>query len=361
MFKLKSGNVVEKIKKMDRKQAYTLGAIVIVLFVALLTISSMMGDADDTSFDGLSTQQYDLAQMPFLNDESEAYLLASQYPDMKDNQASALYSPEEKAARQAQDAQDAEEEEEEEEEESTTSFGGGSRVTARDSSEGYGGRNYGGRNYRGRQGGGTKTEIKQLGSANAGRASGGGVNSTWGAPKGDFSPWKSQDKGKEITAPPQLKTNDAKKSLSQFAQASKAAAAFKEGKSGNAKRAMMGGEVKGSEAFGGQGVELDITKGLTLDTNAPISSPSMATPDLTDAESSINDKAKKAEEDKKKQEEQLSFWDKLWQGALQGLINGVVNFATSYLDRGLNNGDWHIGKAKSSSGGSDDKAKDVGD
>ena len=82
MFKLKPGNVFQKINKMDKKQAYTWGAIVVVCFVALLTLASFMGDADETSFDGFNTRGYDLAQMPFLNDEAEEYLLASKYPDM---------------------------------------------------------------------------------------------------------------------------------------------------------------------------------------------------------------------------------------------------------------------------------------
>ena len=98
MFKLKPGNVFQKINKMDKKQAYTWGAIVVVCFVALLTLASFMGDADETSFDGFNTRGYDLAQMPFLNDEAEEYLLASKYPDMQNNGSTMLYSSEEKEA-----------------------------------------------------------------------------------------------------------------------------------------------------------------------------------------------------------------------------------------------------------------------
>ena len=70
---------------MDRKQAYTLGAIVVVVFVALITMASFLGKADDSSFDGFNSRGYDLAQMPFVNDEAEEYLLASKYPDMQGN------------------------------------------------------------------------------------------------------------------------------------------------------------------------------------------------------------------------------------------------------------------------------------
>ena len=99
MFKLKPGNVFQKINKMDKKQAYTWGAIVIVCFIALITLASFMGDADDTSFDGLNTRGYDLAQMPFINDEAEEYLLASKYPDMQGNNSTMLYTSAEKEAR----------------------------------------------------------------------------------------------------------------------------------------------------------------------------------------------------------------------------------------------------------------------
>ena len=54
--KLKPGNVFQKINKMDRKQAYTWGAIIVVCFVALLTLASFMGDADESSFDGFNTR-----------------------------------------------------------------------------------------------------------------------------------------------------------------------------------------------------------------------------------------------------------------------------------------------------------------
>ena len=77
MFKLKPGNVFQKLNKMDKKQAYTWGAIVLVCFIALITLASFMGKADEASFEDFNTRGYDLAQMPFLNDEAEEYLLAS--------------------------------------------------------------------------------------------------------------------------------------------------------------------------------------------------------------------------------------------------------------------------------------------
>ena len=91
MFKLKPGNVFQKLNQMDRKQAYTLGAIVLVCFVALTTLASFMGNADESSFEDYNTRGYDLAQMPFLNDEAEEYLLASKYPDMQGNRKQAFH------------------------------------------------------------------------------------------------------------------------------------------------------------------------------------------------------------------------------------------------------------------------------
>ena len=46
MFKLKPGNVFQKLNTMDKKQAYTWGAIVVVCFIALITLASFLDDAD---------------------------------------------------------------------------------------------------------------------------------------------------------------------------------------------------------------------------------------------------------------------------------------------------------------------------
>ena len=175
MFKLKPGNVFQKINKMDRKQAYTLGAIVVVVFVALITMASFLGKADDSSFDGFNSRGYDLAQMPFVNDEAEEYLLASKYPDMQGNNSTMLYSSSEKEERQAEDAAQAEEE---------ASGDTSSDTASADSS--YSG--YSGRGYSGRGGARTPTQIGQLGSASMRGSGGSGISATWGAPKGDFSP-----------------------------------------------------------------------------------------------------------------------------------------------------------------------------
>lgn len=318
MFKLKTGNVIQKLNKMDRKQAYTLAAIVVVCFIALLSLASFLGGADDTSFDGMTTRGYDLAQMPFVNDEAESYLLASKYPDMQNNGSSLLYSPEEKEARQEEDAANAEEDEE--------STSGSSGREDSYSGGGYGGRGYGS----GRGGSGGSTTVGQLGQASVKGAGGSGMTGTFGAPRGDFSPYKSQDKGTEIA--PQLKNTDAKKALSQFAQTSRAAAGLKDGKGGNAKKALMGGNIKGSEAFTDKGVDLSKSGGLALDTNAPVTSA-----DLSNLEDKLDDAAKEAKEENDQIQEDM--WDRLREQLFSGMINMVLNLAgqaaSNLLDKAM--------------------------
>ena len=315
MFKLKPGNVFQKMNKMDRKQAYTLGAIVVVVFVALITMASFLGKADDSSFDGFNSRGYDLAQMPFVNDEAEEYLLASKYPDMQGNNSTMLYSSSEKEERQAEDAAQAAEEE--------ASTDTAAESSSADSS--YSG--YSGRGYSGRGGARTPTQIGQLGSASMRSTGGSGISATWGAPKGDFSPYKSQDKGTET--PLQLKNTDAKKALSQFARGSAAAAGLKDGKSINAKRALMGAGIKGSEAFSETGgVDLSKAGGLNLDTNAPVSSA-----DLSNLDKKIDDASQRGKDEKKKEEEKFgnSLANDLW----KQVLTKVVDIGMQQLSQGI--------------------------
>ena len=314
MFKLKPGNVFQKINKMDRKQAYTLGAIVVVVFVALITMASFLGKADDSSFDGFNSRGYDLAQMPFVNDEAEEYLLASKYPDMQGNNSTMLYSSSEKEERQAEDAAQAEEE---------ASGDTSSDTASADSS--YSG--YSGRGYSGRGGARTPTQIGQLGSASMRGSGGSGISATWGAPKGDFSPYKSQDKGTET--PLQLKNTDAKKALSQFARGSAAAAGLKDGKSINAKRALMGAGIKGSEAFSETGaVDLSKAGGLNLDTNAPVSSA-----DLSNLDKKIADANQKGKDEKKKEDEK--FGNTLANDLWKKVLTKAVDLGMQQLSQGI--------------------------
>lgn len=322
MFKLKPGNVFQKINKMDRKQAYTVGAIVLVCFIALLTLASFLGDAEDTSFEDFNTRGYDLAQMPFLNDEAEEYLLASKYPDMQGNNSTMLYSAAEKEARQEEDAANAEAEAEASEETAGEDSSSGSSYSSGYS--GYGG--YGG----GRAA--TPTQVGKLGSASMSHAGGSGVSGTWGAPRGDFSPYKSQEKGSET--PMQLKNQDARRALSQFAQGSRAAAGFRDSKGANAKRAMMGANVAGSDAFADGAVDLSKTGGLAIDPNAPVSSS-----DLGNIDDKVAEAANKGKEDKDKFNEALeqNFWEQLGQQIMSGLADIGVKAVGNLVDQQMNN------------------------
>ena len=315
MLKLKPGNVFQKLNKMDKKQAYTWGAIVVVCFIALITLASFMGDAEDSSFEDFNTRGYDLAQMPFLNDEAEEYLLASKYPDMKDNDSTLLYSSGEKEARQEEDAANAEE--------STTSAE--DFPSSNDVSGGYSSRGYSGRGGRAS----APTQVGQLGSANMGRSGGSGVNTTFGAPRGDFSTFKSQDKGTE-TPMAQLKNQDARRALSQFAQTSRAAAGLRDGKAANAKRALMGGHIDGSEAFTDSGIDLSKATGLAIDPNGDFSSDLSGIGDAL--EKAAND-AKDAKKDFKNELEDKM--DPLLNQLFSGLINVGMQGLTSLMNTGI--------------------------
>ncbi len=320
MFKLKPGNVFQKLNKMDRKQAYTIGAIVLVCFVALLTLASFLGNAEDTSFEDFNTRGYDLAQMPFLNDEAEEYLLASKYPDMQGNNSTMLYSAAEKEARQEEDA--AAQEETSGEEETTSASDTGSSYSGY---SGYGGGYGGGRTA-------TPTQVGKLSSASMGTASGSGVNATWGAPSGDFSPYKSQEKGSET--PVQFKNQDARRALSQFAQGSRAAAGLRDSKGANAKKALMGGNIMGSEAFTDKGVDLSKTGGLAIDPNAPVSSS-----DLSNLDEKVADAAQDAKDKKEEFEQGLekSFWEQLGERLMSGVVDIGLKLGGKYLDAQMDN------------------------
>ena len=322
MFKLKPGNVFEKLNKMNRKQAYTLGAVVVVCLIALITLASFMGDADDASFDDFNARGYDLAQMPFVNDEAEQYLLASKYPDMQNNGSTALYSAAEREEREAEDAEAEEEEYYEEEEEPVSS----DNSYDRGSSSYSGSSRRGGYSGRGGSRGGGSTQVGQLGSASVGRAHGSGVGGSWGAPRGDFSPYKSQDKGKERNAVTELRNKDARKALYQYARGSRAAAGLKEGKIANAKKALMGGTITGGEAFTDNGVDLSKAGGLNLDTNAPSSSA-----DLSNLDQKVNDAAQDAKDkdDKDKEDMKEKLLEQLYSGLLDIGLDFLGNIASS--------------------------------
>lgn len=315
MFTFKPKQVFEKLNKMDRKQAYTIGAIAVVSIVALLMLVSAATGNKDDSFDGMSARGYDLANMPFATDAAEQYLLAAKYPDMKENGSTLLYSSAEKAARQEEDFQAAEEENASADE--TVSDYDANTSSARSDNGGYGGYSggYGGSG----RGGRGKTEVGQLGTANMAHSGGSGVNATWG-PSGDFRQFKGrEDRGNE--APIQLKTGNARQALAQFQQGSRAAATFKENRMTGARKALMGGNVAGSEAITKDGVDLSKLQegGLTLDTDAP-----PTTTDLDNLDKKVADAAKKAE-DKKKEEFKTPWWQEMLIGLAKSAANALVN------------------------------------
>ena len=313
MFTFKPKKVFEKLNKMDRKQAYTIGAIAVVCMVALLMLVSVATGNKDDSFDGMSARGYDLANMPFATDEAEKYLLANAYPDMKENGSTLLYSAAEKEARQEEDAQAVEEEAALSADENNVEDITANTYRPRSDNGGYSG-------YSRRGNGGSgpgKTEVGQLGSASMAHSGGSVLNAT--GPTGDFRQFKGrEDRGNE--APIQLKTGNARQALAQFRQGSRAAATFKENRMTGARKALLGGNVAGSEAMTKDGVDLSKLQngGLTLDTDAPPTST-----DLDNLDKKVAEAAKKAE--KKKEEEKTPWWLEMLQDLAKSAANALVN------------------------------------
>ena len=303
-------NIFDKFNKMDRKQAYTFGAIGLAVFVALLTLGGALASAPEEDFSDFETRGYDLANMPFSTDEAEKYLLASRYQDVKGKDQIGLYSPEEKAERQAEDLAAAEEAA------ANTDFGG-----ATSGGSAYvPGRYYGGGGAGAK---GTPTQVGKLNSAGLKSAGGSGIKSTFG-PTGDFSPFKGQAKGKAL--PQTAGKGDARTALRQTAQGSRAAAGLKNAKLLNAKKAMMGGDIKGSGAFmdDSGAVNLDAAKGLALDTNAPVSSADMSgfNDAVKDAHEAAKQEAQAAEED--------HYWREWWGNFFETIVDAGVQIGTAW-------------------------------
>ena len=292
MFKFnlaKPKKVFERLNKMDRKQAYTLGAIAVVVVVALLMLVSAL-DSQDDSFAGMNSRGYDLAQMPFVNDEAERVLLAAKYPDMRENGSTLLYSAAEKEARQEADEEAAEQDAAQDE-------GAESAASEETSSDASYAKGYAG--YNGRGGGGGKTEIGSLKSGGMASAGGSGIGSFYG-PSLDNRGLQGQ---KGTVAPAQAQRN-ARDEIARMRGANFAAARLKDNKMANARKAMQDGSIYGANAFK-DGVLVDPNKlgGLELDTSAPPS-----TSDLSNLDNQVKDAAQKAQ-DKPKDEDKREWWE----------------------------------------------------
>lgn len=323
MFTGKAANVIKKLNSMDKKTAYTWGGVILVVVISLMTLASFLGNAsDDPSMDAFKARGYDLAQMPFVNDEAEQYLLASKYPDMQGNGITALYSSQDRAEREAADEEAAAQEEASVEEAAAGAAGGA-----------YNGGGYGG-GYTGsgRAGGsGAKTELGKLGGASLGRASGSGVNATFG-PKGDFSNFKNQNKGNDRFVSLPGSAADAKRALSRFNTASRAAK-NSDDKAANARKAMMGGNFKGndSQMSGSGGVPLGDSKGLLTEQGEN----SVDVSGLDEALQDANEKAEQQNEAEKEQEK--GFLARMGEWVLGMVQDGVKMYVQGKVNQWVNN------------------------
>lgn len=315
MFKFNTTNVIKKLNHMDRKQAYTWGAVGVGVIVALFLLASFLGGAEE-SFDGLQARGYDLANSPFVTDEAEQFLLASKYPDMKDNNANALYGPVEKEERQAQDEAEAEQAAEE-----TASSSG------YDSDDG----GYSSRGYSGRGGGGprTPTQVGQLGGAAMTRAGGTGISSTYGSPRVDTTPYQKNRFQSEKIATVGANAGNGRRSLMQFASASQAGAKLKDNKAVNQKRALQGGEVAGAGNFKEDGtVDMSNVTSDMLDTNAPQASGDLG--NIDDAVAQAGEKAQQ-KDDENTDADRESFGEKLEDAFMEISKEMIKGTFTSWL------------------------------
>lgn len=306
-----AGKVFKKLNHMDKKQAYTYGAIGVVCLVALLTLASVAGGGADDSLDNLNARGYDLAQMPFLNDEAENYLLASKYPDMKNNNISALYSPADKKERQEEDAKEAAE--------SAASAG------AADSSGSYNSSSYGS-GYTGRRRGGGQGTPTQIGSFSASgsmaSASGGNTSATYGGTmRGDFSPFQRDSKGNEAPFKPQ----NAKQALTRFNAASRAAARGAN-KAVDSRKALLGSNVEGGFGTDSNGVPLGESKGVNYD--------EAESADLSGLDDTMAEKAQESRD--KKEAEKLAEGQGFWSMLGGKLLDMGLNLAQQWASNQIN-------------------------
>ena len=343
----KPKKVFEKLNKMDRKQAYTVGAIIVVAVIALLMLVSSL-DTEDNSLEGMNPRGYDLAAMPFVNDEAEKMLLASYYPDMRENGSTLLYTPLEREQREQADQVEYELVPIEE-----NGTAGNTDQTAQQeqagSAEAASGSGRGsGRGGRGTGAGRTPTEIGKLTSANVTTSGGSGVSSFWG-PSVDNRGLNGQT---GTVAPAQLQTGDARKTLGQFRAGSFAANRLRDNKMANARKAMMGGNIQGSQAFGKNGIDASKLGGLALDT-----SELPKTTDLGNLDDAV-DNAVKEREKQEEEEDKLSFWEQLGQDLLRQAASSLVDSITSGIGDSIKG--WMNGNKASRTAGKQATAERMG-
>lgn len=339
MFKLKKGNVIEKLNTMDRKQIYTYGGIAIAVVVALFLLASFLGNAEDPSFDGFASRGYDLAASPFATDEAEEYLLASKYPDMQDQPSSFLYSAEEKEARQAEDEK-AFEEEMDEEDEDDDPFGVSSRSGSRSGSKTSSSRSSssarsGSRGYSSRTGSGSrqKTDINRMGNAQRAQVSGGGVNNApFGSTRRDSD--SRRNNGRESTTgkttTPAQQNQSGRRALAQFSQGASLAAKMKDNKDLNLKRALMGNGQETNVLNEDGTLDLSKVDSSQLDTNAPQDE----TPDLTSLQKNVEKAGNDAKNDAKnpEAEDKPDYWEEFWHSLVDIGKRIGEHMLTNWLD-----------------------------
>ncbi len=339
----KPKKVFEKLNKMDRKQAYTVGAIITVAIIALLMLVSSLGGEEDP-MQGMNPRGYDLASMPFVNDLAEQELLASRYPDMLGNTSSMLYSP---AERQEREQEDQEEYELVPVTEDVTEASSAENVPQQESA-GAEAASGSGRGYGvGRGAGRTPTEIGKLTSAGMATGGGSGIGSTWG-PSVDNRGLQGQQGyvGSAATA-----GGNAKQDLRQARFGSFAAAKNKNRMMTDARKAMQNGNIAGTQQAK-QGPEIGKFGGLTSETGDV---PHMA--DLGALDDAV-DNAVKEQQKREEKEQKLGFWEQLGQDLLRQAASSLVDSVMSGVGDSIKG--WVNGNSASRAAGKKAAAERMG-
>ena len=164
----------------------------------------------------------------------------------------------------------------------------------------------------------------------AGMAVAGGNNYGGKYPIGTDTRQLKSRENKGTESPVRFQQADPKRQLAQMRFGSMVAARTKENKMTGARKALMGGNVAGSGAFGPNGIDPSKLGGLTIDPSAPASPMSGG---IDDIDKKLNDAVKQAE--KQKEEEKLSFWEQLLQDLARQAASAFVGSMMDGFGRSL--------------------------
>ncbi|ACC98199.1 hypothetical protein Emin_0644 [Elusimicrobium minutum Pei191] len=305
-------------KNMDKKKAYTWGACALVFLLVLFTLIGAMAGSDEgkpDDFSNLSSRNFDLAQLPFVNDEAEKELLAK-YNDISGVPDSTLFTPEEKEARQEADALSEEEAPDAEYEAALKELSARNTPAPAPASSAYS-------SY----GSGVSKPATQIGTMSKGSmvsGGGGGLRGTsWTPGNASASNAKTANTkvSKEMLAK-LSKTERGRSLLQAYAESSAGAKKDGEGALSGAMAAFQGGKATAE-------LDTDLETAmaeLALDETAGIGGQAASEgPSIGDVAKAVKDGQEK--KDRQIPEPKPSFWAELGKQMLKGLVDGATQIA----------------------------------